>query len=82
MLRETLHPHRGMTDQHQRRAIEWWLLHHGAVEVNPHELVRPEHHQPPRRPEPVDDPIRPAAYDTGLSAEEGLWQRKGWAGRS
>ncbi len=24
----------------------------------------------------------PANYDTGLSAEEGLWTRKGWAGRS
>ena len=29
-----------------------------------------------------DEQIGPVAYDTGLTAEEGLWTRKGWAGRS
>ena len=29
-----------------------------------------------------DELIGPAHYDTGLTAEEGLWARKGWAGRS
>ena len=36
---------------------------------------------PPTRVDP-DEPIGPAHYDTGLTAEEGLWARKGWAGRS
>lgn len=82
MLRDLLHRHRGMTDEHQRRAIEWWLQRHGAVDVDPHSLVRPEHHQPPARPEPAQETDGPLHYDAGLSAEEGLWHRKGWAGRS
>jgi hypothetical protein len=82
MLRDLLHRHRGMTEEHQRRAIEWWLLQHGAVAVEPHHLVRPEHHQPPVKAKPVPEADGPALYDTGLSAEEGLWQRHGWAGRS
>jgi len=82
MLRDLLHRHRGMSEEHQRRAIEWWLLHHGAVDINPHDLVRPEHLQPPTKPKPLDEPDGPALYDTGLTAEEGLWHRRGWAGRS
>ena len=82
MLRELLRRHRGMSEDHQRRALEWWLLHHGAVTVDPHTLVRPEHHQPPPTPEPLDVADGPALYDTGLSADEGLWHRHGWAGRS
>ena len=28
------------------------------------------------------EPDGPAAYDTAMTAEEGLWARKGWAGQS
>lgn len=30
----------------------------------------------------VPELIDPAGYDTGLSAEEVLWTRRGWAGRT
>lgn len=81
-LRDLLRRHRGMPAEHQRRAIEWWLSAHAIAAPEPASLIRPEHHQPTPKPRPVDEPIGPAAYDTGLSAEEGLWARKGWAGRS
>jgi hypothetical protein len=83
-LREMLRRHRGMKTPHQRRAIEWWLFEHAAVEIDPHSLVHPEHHQPrsPKTGPTGDEPAGPALYDTGLSAEEGLWARKGWAGHS
>lgn len=51
-----------------------------SLPSNPaHELVPP--------PPPISDPDadgtpEPFPYDTGLSAEEGLWSRSGWAGRS
>ena len=81
-LRELLRHHRGMPPEHQRRAIEWWLHAHALTAPKPADLIRPEHHQPkPKQPVP-DEPIGPAQYDTGLTAEEGLWTRKGWAGRS
>ncbi|WP_426520618.1 hypothetical protein ACPPVQ_08665 [Diaminobutyricibacter sp. McL0618] len=31
---------------------------------------------------PLEDTDRPALYDTGLSADDGLWTRSGWAGRA
>lgn len=34
-----------------------------------------------REPEPEDEPLGPALYDTGLDDSEGLWLRSGWAGR-
>jgi len=42
-------------------------------------------HQTTREPVPhqqQDHTDQPALYDTGLSAEEGLWARRGWAGRT
>lgn len=81
-LRELLRRHRGMPPEHQRRAIEWWLTTHAIAAPQPASLIRPEHHSPKPKPKPAEEPIGPALYDTGLSAEEGLWTRKGWAGRS
>ncbi|MCU1482762.1 MAG: hypothetical protein JWQ19_3548, partial [Subtercola sp.] len=33
-------------------------------------------------PESAEKPDTPALYDTALNAEEGLWTRAGWAGRT
>jgi hypothetical protein len=83
-LRRILSDHRGMTEEHQRRAIEWWLYLHSDRPDPPASLIRPSHHNPnPTRPQSSDDePLGPPRYGTGLSAEEGLHPRKGWAGRS
>ncbi|QIM16339.1 IS1249 family transposase [Leucobacter insecticola] len=81
-MRAMLRHHRGMPEEHQRRAIEWWLYMHSEVPdpakvLSEHEpqssgLPRPEHTTP--------DPGT-ALYDTGLDQGEGLWLRRGWAGR-
>lgn len=81
-LRELLHRHRGMPPEHQRRAIEWWLFAHAIAAPPAASLIRPEHHQPLPKPTPPEEPLGPAGYDTGLTADEGLWHRRGWAGRS
>lgn len=82
-LRDMLRRHRGMPEHHQRRAIEWWLTVHAVDPIDPWSYVRPEHHTPlPAIITDPEEPIGPASYDTGLTAEEGLWHRRGWAGRS
>jgi hypothetical protein len=79
-LRRLLGHHRGMPPAHQQRAIEWWLYLHHEHHAPPETLIRAEHWQPPKKTS-TPEPDQPAGYDTGLSAEEGLWPRKGWAGR-
>ena len=82
-LRLILRAHRGMTEEHQKRAIEWYLYLHSENPAPPTGLIRPEHHTPPREPAQTDveHPHGPAEYGTAATAEEGLWARKGWAGR-
>lgn len=82
-LRDLLRRHRGMGEHHQRRAIEWWLHAHAIAAPAAHELI-PQHLNAAQTPlhTAADEPAGPTAYDTGLTAEEGLWTRKGWAGRS
>jgi hypothetical protein len=83
-IRLMLRHHRGMGAEHQRRAVEWWCYLNSPGRHDPWELARPERRRAaPERPRtaPADDG-RPALYDTAATAEEGLWARKGWAGRS
>lgn len=82
-IRRMLSHHRGMIEHHQRRAIEWWLHDHAIAAPHPNTLI-PAHLDRPKVTSPVatNEPIGPAGYDTALTAEEGLWARKGWAGRS
>jgi len=80
-IKDLLRRHRGMTTAHRRRAAEWWCYLHSTMPKPPATLIRPQHWQPPP-PTVVDQPDRPAGYDTATTAEEGLWARKGWAGRS
>lgn len=83
-LRLLLRAHRGMSEVHQKRAIEWYLYLHSENPVRPTRLIRQEHHTPKRLPaQPApEQPHGPEEYGHGASAEEGLWARKGWAGRA
>ena len=75
--------HRGMSENHARTAVEWYLNTLTEFPHDPWQLAK-NHLKTPTptiKPEPVEEPIGPAEYDTGISAEEGLWTRKGWAGR-
>jgi hypothetical protein len=76
-IRALLRHHRGMPEEHRRRAVEWFLVLH-ELDLN-HAIALATPAEPPR-PKPVEEPKGPALYDSGLTAEEGLWTRSGWAG--
>lgn len=83
MRLQLLH-HRGMSEEHQRRAIEWWLYLH-SERPDPTQVLAKHERQndaPEQASTTEEDLGTPALYDTGLNPEEGLWSRKGWAGRS
>lgn len=82
-LRDMLRRHRGMSTEHQRRAIEWWLHAHAVAAPEPASLIQPRHYNPqPIKTITTDEPDGPTGYDNALNAEEGLWLRRGWAGRT
>lgn len=78
-IRDLLRRHRGMTEEHRRRAVEWFLTLHELPLEQALDLARPSQ-QPPKTAEP-DDQLSHVIYDTGLDTTEGLWHRSGWAGR-
>lgn len=81
-LRALLRNHRGMPPAHAKRAIEWWLYTHSENPAEPHSLIRAEHHNPkPVEKNVEEERIGPELLGTALSETEGLWVRKGWAGR-
>ena len=63
-LRLILRAHRGMSEEHQKRAIEWYLYLHSESPVPPARLIRPEHHTPTRTPAQtaVEQPDGPEEY--------------------
>lgn len=76
-----LRTHRGMSQDHARRAIAWLL---NSLTEHPHDpwtLAKTHHNNPPPAPKITEKPIGPKTYDTALTTEEGLYPRKGWAGR-
>ena len=79
-IRHLLRHHRGMSQEHRRRAVEWFLLLHEIPLKHAHQHARQIEAAPPRQV--IETRDGPAHFDTGLNAEEGLWLRKGWAGRS
>ncbi len=79
-IRHLLRHHRGMSIEHRRRAVEWFLLLREIPLEQAHNHADPP---TPARPSPAtEEPDRPALYDTGPDAAEGLWLRTGWAGRA
>ncbi|CAG7622156.1 hypothetical protein LEUCIP111803_02486 [Leucobacter soli] len=79
-LRDLLKRHRGMSEEHRRRAAEWFLTLH---ELSFEEAAKTAAPAPTKqRPKPREERDGPALYDTGLDAGEGLWERTGWAGRA
>lgn len=83
-LKRLLRDHRGMPEDHARHAVDWLL---NSLTEHPHDPWKlakehlADHHGMPT-PAVPEEPTGPVTYDTGLSAEEGLWTRKGWAGRA
>ena len=83
-IKDLLRTHRGLADDHARRAVDWLLYTHTKDHTPPARLVQPHHWQPLPNPqsEPVSEPIGPAEYDTAFTDDEGIGIRKGWGGRS
>lgn len=81
-IRDLLRRHRGMTEEHRKRAIEWFLTLHEIPLEHALTLATPD---PPATPTPDEESADPTdsleLYGTALSADEGLWNRAGWAGR-
>ncbi|GGH45989.1 transposase [Microbacterium album] len=76
-IRHLLRHHRGMSIEHRRRAVEWFLL----LREVPIDRV----HEHPHIPEPtplqaIEEHPEPELYGTGLDPNEGLWHRSGWIG--
>lgn len=78
-LRDLLKRHRGMSEEHRKRAAEWFLALHELSLDKALRTAAPEPQKSP--PKPREEPDGPALYGTGLDAGEGLWERAGWAGR-
>ena len=82
-IRHVLRAHRGMTEPHMKRAAEWFLTLHEIPMDHAHELIPSTAPVAPATAETdSEDDDERSLYDTGLTAEEGLWTRSGWAGRS
>lgn len=89
ITRRRLDQHRGMPTSHAQALTEWNLYIHSENPISPKTIYqewnqngRPQRRTVPTKTAPTPKPIGPAQYDTGLTADEGLWTRKGWAGRS
>lgn len=63
---------RGMTVDHQQRAIACWLSYQAISAPDPDTLIGTEHHQPAAATDPIEEPVGRAKYDTCLNGEEGL----------
>ena len=82
-LRHVLRAHRGMTEAHVKRAAEWFLTLHEIPIDHAHELIpNPATISVIDHDADADELPEQSLYDTGLTAEEGLWTRTGWAGRA
>ncbi|WP_082123928.1 IS1249 family transposase [Arthrobacter sp. YC-RL1] len=87
-IRTMIFHHRGMPTEHRRAAVEWFCWQHTAKDSRTSlgALIRPEHYTPRARKQAAEDlveeQIGPELYGTGTTAEEGLYARIGWGGRS
>ena len=83
-IKHLLRHHRGMPESHARKAVDWLL---NSLTQHPHDPwdLAKQHKQrsaqPSQQPTIEEEPLGPQTYGNAATAEEGLWDRKGWAGR-
>mgnify|MGYP003450236458 CR=1 FL=1 len=75
-LRDLLRRHRGLSEHHQKRALEWWLYTHCPATGTPAVVLHNTANDPINKDE-IDEIDKPVLYGTALTAEEGLWSRSG-----
>lgn len=83
-IKDLLRTHRGLREDHARRAVDWYLYVRTLNPVPPAALVQPHHWEPPStgKTRPRHEQIGPPLYDTAYTPDEGIGIRKEWAGRS
>lgn len=88
-VKNVIKDHPGLSEDHLLAGIEWVLYSYTERPKAPREILKKWRLEgkPTRRIIPTKTPapkprIGPALYDNHASPEEGLWGRKGWAGRS
>jgi len=81
--------HRGLSESHMLTAVDWALYYRWVAPKPPKQIYtkwdhtgRPQRRILPKKTKKPTKQIGPAHYDTHTTAEDGLWARKGWAGRS
>ncbi len=81
-IKGLLRAHRGLSEGHARRGVDWFLFERSHQAGTGWSLVGPEHWAPPKRVRaPREEPIGPVEYGTGFSWEDGIGIQKGWGGR-
>lgn len=75
--------HRGLSEDHGRRAVDWYLWDRTQAHSDPWTLAKSQLKTLATTPlkEPVAEPVGPAVYDTGFSWEDGIGIQSGWGGR-
>lgn len=86
-IREMIRLHRGMPIEHRRRACEWFCWTHTdeAERAKLPFLIKESKKllkELEAKKAPVEGPVGPELYGTASVAEEGLYARSGWGGRS
>lgn len=82
-LKQLLRDHRGLSEDHATRAVDWYLYRYTESPQDPWDLVKPHHWQPRQnKTTAAEEAVLPAHYGTAFSFEDGNGIQQGWAGRS
>ena len=65
-IKALIRSHRGLSENHMRRAVEWWCYLHSGNPVIPHLLIKPEHLNPQAKPQTREPKPGPALWDVGI----------------
>ena len=65
-IKALIRSHRGLSEDHMRRAVEWWCYLHSGNPVTPHLLIKPEHLNPQAKPQTREPKPGPALWDVGI----------------
>lgn len=86
-IKAVIQLHRGLSENHMRRAVEWWCYLHSENPLQPHELTQSKHLNPQPKPEIKEPKPGPAEWDIGIDLTRTDYHpdisiRKGWADHS
>lgn len=83
-VKDLLRHHKGLTGLHALQAVDWLLNSLTEQPYDPWHLAKTQgklNALPSKSVTAEAEQLGPETYGTAATAEEGLWNRKGWAGR-